>query len=225
MPLFGPSHLTVLALIACTAAGFSVWANWDDSGRTGRVIAWLLAGVLLAERAALVIWVAQTGQLVWTEMLPMHLCDWAVFAVVLALLFRWRVAYVLAFFWGLAGTVQALLTPDLAYDFPDFRFITFFAAHGTIVIGVLFLTFTTDLRPRGRDLWIAFGALNVYALCAGMVNLLTGANYGYLRAKPAHGSLMDYLGPWPIYIICLEALALVSFALCYLPFWLKDRRA
>ncbi len=225
MPLFGPSHLIALALIAGATAGVSIWANRDGSRKTGQMITWLLAGVLLAERVALLIWTARSGRLVWTEMLPMHLCDWAVFAVVLALLFRWRLAYVLAFFWGLAGTVQALLTPDLAFDFPDFRFITFFTAHGTIVIGVLFLTFTTGLRPRGRDLWMAFGALNLYAACAALVNVLTGANFGYLRAKPAHGSLMDYLGPWPVYIVALEMLALLMFALCYAPFWIKDRRA
>jgi len=214
MPLFGPSHLIALGTIALVSF---------LCARAGRWMAWVLAGLLLLERGLVLSELLREEKWSLSMGLPMHLCDWAVISAVLALLFRWRLAYVLTYFWGLAGTVQALLTPDLAFDFPDLRFMTFFLAHGTIVVSVFHLTFATPLKPRTRDVWVAFGWTNLYAAVAIAVNLLVGANYGYLCAKPLHSSLLDYLGPWPWYVLSLEALALAAFWLCFSPFLLRGK--
>lgn len=46
---------------------------------------------------------------------------------------------------------------------------------------------------------------------------MTGANYGFLCAKPGAASLMDALGPWPC---CIGGVLVagVSFFLLKLPF-------
>ena len=80
--------------------------------------------------------------------LPMHLCDWATFAVIIALIWRGPLAYELAYFWGLSGTFQAVLTPDVSEAVTDPLFVSFFVSHCGIVVSVLFLTWGLGMRPR-----------------------------------------------------------------------------
>jgi hypothetical integral membrane protein (TIGR02206 family) len=154
--------------------------------------------------------------------LPMHLCDWAAMAAVLALCLRWQWSYELAYFWSLGGTLQALLTPDIVADFPTIWFLVFFIGHGAVIVSVIFLTLALGMRPWPQSLLRAFLWSNVYVLCAGLVDYLFNANYGYLREKPQRGSLLDYLGPWPIYIGGLEIVAAIVFFVLYAPFLVAD---
>ena len=55
------------------------------------------------------------------------------------------------------------------------------------------------------------------------VNLLLGSNYLYLMRKPFQPSPLDYMGPWPWYILGLAALVIAACLLCYLPFAVQDR--
>ena len=116
-----------------------------------------------------------------------------------------------------------MFTPDLPVDFPHPRFIEFFLVHCGIVVGVMYLVFGLGMRPVRGSVWRAFGMANVYLVCAAVVNVTCGTNFGYLRAKPAKASLMDVLGPWPWYIGSLVGLALVLFGLLYAPWWWADR--
>ena len=53
--------------------------------------------------------------------------------------------------------------------------------------------------------------LNVLAAVVFTVNLVTGGNYMFLRIKPTTGSLLDYLGPYPWYILSLEGVSFYRF--------------
>lgn len=157
------------------------------------------------------------------EALPMHLCDWAMIVVILALITRRQLFYELAYFWGLGGSSQALLTPDLPPEIPFIEYLYFFATHGGVITAAFFLTVAWRLRPQRGAVGRAFAATNVYVAAAALLNMLTGANFGYLCEKPLSPSLLDYLGPWPWYIVSLEVVALTLFALLDIPFWLSRR--
>ena len=220
--LFGPVHLWTLTLIAIVSSIIVLIVRLAGNPAVARAVAFSLAALLVVNTAITYGARLATDHFDVSTWLPMYLCDWAAIAVVLALCFRWQWSYELAYFWGLGGTVQALLTPDIVVDFPTIWFFVFFIGHGTVIVSVIFLTLVLGLRPYPRSLLRAFLWSNVYLVCAGLVNYLLDANYGYLCEKPQRGSLLDYLGPWPVYIGALEIVAAFTFFLLYLPFLIAD---
>jgi hypothetical integral membrane protein (TIGR02206 family) len=220
--LFGPAHLWTLAFIAIVGSIIVITVRLARNPAVARSVAFLLAALLVINTAVTYGMRLATGRFDMSTWLPMHLCDWAAVTVVLALCFRWQWAYELGYFWSLGGTLQALLTPDIVVDFPTIWFLVFFIGHGGVIVSVIFLTLALGMRPWPRSLVRAFLWSNVYLLCAGLVDYLFDVNYGYLCEKPQRGSLLDYLGPWPIYIGGLEIVAAFTFFILYLPFLIVD---
>lgn len=60
--------------------------------------------------------------------------------------------------------------------------------------------------------------LNGLALMVWIVDDALGANYMFLAGKPSTPSILDFLGPYPLYILAEEAIALLFFSLLMLLF-------
>jgi hypothetical integral membrane protein (TIGR02206 family) len=128
-----------------------------------------------------------------------------------------------AYFWGIGGTLQAIITPNLPFGFPDLRFISFFVAHSGIIIGIVFLMLVYGFRPRAVGILRTFAWTEVYFVVAFTADLLTGENYGFLMHKPEAASLLNFLSDSrPIYLLEFHLLAFVFFALLYAPFAIVD---
>jgi hypothetical integral membrane protein (TIGR02206 family) len=153
--------------------------------------------------------------------LPVQLCDVAGFVAAAALLWRQLLLVEVAYFWGLGGTLQALLTPDLKEHFPSFPYIQFYVTHDLVIVAALFLVFGLALTPRPGAVRRTFFLTVAFAAVVGLINLATGGNYMYLRQVPAHGSLLDLMGPWPWYIATGAVLTLVVLAILEAPFRLS----
>ena len=150
--------------------------------------------------------------------LPISLCN--LFAVLAPLLF-WRPnqrRLEVIYFLVMAGTLQAMLTPDLYVGFPSNEFFKYWIVHGGLVVLVIHNIFAFQMYPRFKGVVITFAWVNVYSAALYGLNLLMDANYFYLVHKPGNGSILDLLGPWPLYILVAELVAMVFFALFYLPF-------
>jgi hypothetical integral membrane protein (TIGR02206 family) len=220
---YGLAHLVVIALtilLPFILASFVRKSRW---ARSERVIARLLAGLLLVNYLGYEIYLAMTVGLEWQKALPFQLCDWAMIAILVALLTgrdRWlEVAY----FWGIGGTLQAILTPDLKFAFPHIRFVTFFVAHSGIVVAIAFMMIVKRFRPHWTSIVRTFAWTELYFVLTITVDLITGENYGYLLRKPGSGSLLDGLSDERVvYILQMHLLALIFFVVLYLPFALFD---
>jgi hypothetical integral membrane protein (TIGR02206 family) len=154
----------------------------------------------------------------WRWIAPLHLCDLAIFVAAWALLRRNRVAAELTYFWGLAGTLPAMVTPDLFETYPHHRFLFYFGQHGAIVVTAIAVAAGLGMSPRKGGVWRAWLWLNAVAIGVGAFDFAFDTNFLYLREKPPSPTPLDWFGPWPYYILGSELLALGLFFLLDLPF-------
>lgn len=224
---FGTPHLVVMGLTLIFAVALSMLARRNHDGRTAAAIGYLLAAMLLVNE------VSAGGQRLLQfgldyfirNHLPLHICGVANLVTAATLLFRSRRTYEIAYFWGLVGSANAVITPGaMDAGFPSWRFFQYFIVHSGIVVGVLYATWGLGMRPTLGGLFRAFIALNVFAVAVGIVNLLLGSNYMYLSAPPWGTVSPFFFAPWPWYIPILDAVALAMFFAVYLPVYLVRRR-
>ena len=159
------------------------------------------------------------GSWSWRTSVPLALCDVALFVAAVACWKpQWQLPVELTYFWGMAGTMQAVVTPDLRAGFPSIEFLLFVIGHLGIVTAALFLVIGLKRRPRPGSVRRVFTITIAYTAFVGLFDWLTGANYMYLRAIPRRVTLLSYLGPWPWYIVSGAAMAFVLLILLDAPF-------
>jgi len=135
--------VTVVAFALCSAARLRP-GRWIDAAARA------LAVIVFTAEASWWVFLALGGRGPWSAAydLPLQLCDVAGFIAPAALWWRQPLLVELAYFWGLGGSVQALLTPSLLEHFPSYPYWQFYMAHGGVVVAALFLVIVLRLRPR-----------------------------------------------------------------------------
>jgi hypothetical integral membrane protein (TIGR02206 family) len=209
----------VLAATAVLCVALPVAARTHPGDWT-RHVSRIFGAILLAWFVAYQVVVGLQGSYALDFDLPLHLTDAATVAAALALLSPGALRFELTYFWGLTASLQAVLTPGLDPDdrFPGFFFWQYFITHSGVVVAAVFLAFGLGLTARSHAVLRVFTATAVWAALAAAGNALTGGNYMFLAERPETASLLDYMGPWPWYILGAALLALALFALLDIPF-------
>jgi hypothetical integral membrane protein (TIGR02206 family) len=162
---------------------------------------------------------ALASRLTRENSLPLYLCDVVSLVLAWALIKRRQRFAEIGYLWGMAGTVQGLITPTLYWGWEHPEYYAFFVQHGGVPVAALTLAFgTTELKPLPRALSRAIFWSWIYMAVVYGLNWLLEANYGFLNAKPAVATLFDYMGPYPWYLFTLQAIAFSLYALLLLPF-------
>ena len=94
--------------------------------------------------------------------------------------------------------------------------------HYLIVWAAIYLTWGLGLVPGWRDYATTVATTAAWAVSVFVFNLAAGTNYGFLNRKP-EASILDYLGPWPAYVVVEIALVAGVWALMTWP-WVGRRR-
>ncbi len=133
--LFSPPHLIALTCVVLAC----LWVLGPGrrlSPTAGRIWRYTLAGILTVNEIAYNVWFWVHGLWSIQYMLPLHLCMLFTWLSVIMLLTRSYRIFEFAYFMGIGGAIQALLTPDIGvYGFPHFRAFQSFISHGGYCAG------------------------------------------------------------------------------------------
>src|SRR5947209_15869043 len=176
---YGVAHLLVIFLTIALPFALAALVRWTKSSVLERIIVGALSLTLVLNYFVYLSLVRQFGAVSWEQVLPMQLCDWAMVVIIIAMWTRRPRWFEVAYFWGLGGTLQAVLTPNLPYGFPDFRFFSFFISHCAIIIGVVFLMLVHRYRPYPISMVRVYAWSEFYFVITFTADLLTDYNYGF----------------------------------------------
>ena len=131
---YGLPHLTVIFITIVLPFALAALVRRTKSQRIERIIVVALSAVLILNYLAYLVFIRSRGVVDWRQMLPMQMCDWGMVVVMVAMWTGSQRWFEVGYFWGIGGTLQAVLTPNLPYGFPDWRFISFFTSHCGIIV-------------------------------------------------------------------------------------------
>jgi hypothetical integral membrane protein (TIGR02206 family) len=202
----------LLCAAACVAARIwpTGWRKW---------VARAVGTVLFVDLVSYI--AVQTADGTWSAKtsLPLPLCDVGVLVAAVACWWSVPLMVELTYFWGIAGTLQAVAFPDLSSSFPHLVWFQYTGGHLGIVFAALFLVIGMQLKPRKYAVVRVFAITAAYTAFVGVVDWLSGANYMFLRQPPSEWTLLKVLGPWPWYVVSAAGVAIVLITLLDMPFW------
>ncbi|MBK9108274.1 MAG: TIGR02206 family membrane protein [Saprospiraceae bacterium] len=158
------------------------------------------------------------------EDLPFHLCNILAIIFPIALYFQMKWFFGILYFWVLVGTLQAVITPDLKEPFPHFVYFRYWWVHCGLISLILYGLIILKWRVEAKDIGNAIIGTNVYLFFSLLINWITGGNYFFTMRKPDSATLLDYLGPWPWYLITGQLVMLIFFIVYFIPVWYYQKK-
>jgi len=155
--------------------------------------------------------------------LPLFLCRFMALILPFVFYTRNRLWLGILYFWILAGTINAIITPDLKQGPFHWEYNLYWIYHLMLIVTIIYGVFVYKFRITWKDYRNAVLGTIIFTVFAGIVNFALKANYNYLSAKPDVASILDHLGPWPWYIVSVYGLMFFLFFLAFLPYLLRGR--
>ncbi|WHY59978.1 YwaF family protein [Cytobacillus firmus] len=212
--MFSLMHLVTLFLFFFTAWWLVYYRQALRAYQ--KIIKWTLFFTLLACEVTYHVWLVLTNQ--WdVSNLPLQLCSLSTFIALFLFLKPNQKAFWLLYFIGAIPPILSMVTPDMVYQFPHYRYIKYFLHHSAIPLAVLYFILFEGYRVPKKAVLTGFLTLNVIAVPVFFLNLLLGTNFFYLASPTETKTLLSFFGNGAWYYVTLEAAALVVFFITYLP--------
>lgn len=155
--------------------------------------------------------------------LPLYLCSLVALLIPIFSYYRKYWVFEILVFWIIAGTIQGVITPDIAMGFPSLDYFRYWIVHLGLLCIIFYAAFVFKMKPKFKSIFKSFFALQLYVVLIVVINYLLDANYFYLNQKPKSASILDYFGEWPYYIIITQLIVLPLFFVVFIVFYLISK--
>src|SRR6202165_5426162 len=217
---YGVSYWAAIAVFAIGAA-LLVWIGRRQTESEARRLGRILGALTAAIYGSVLIYSLIPPTI--DRSVPLRLTDLATVAAAYALWSQRHWPFALTYYWGLVLSTQALISPVLkSPDFPHYQFLGFWGIHLLVVWAAIYLTWGRRMRPQWRSYRFAVVVTVVWAAVTFAFNSIAGTDYGVLNGKPTTATLLDVLGPWPVYVLTAATLIAIVWALMTWP-WERTR--
>jgi hypothetical integral membrane protein (TIGR02206 family) len=212
--LHGLAVLTCVSLIAAACYHGRCHRETPREARFRHVWAWFV----LAWQVLAAAWWMMPANFKIGQSLPLHICDLAGLVAGGALLTQARWLRTVLYFWGLALSTQAFITPTLQEGPADLRFWLFWVGHLQIIGSAIYDLVVGGYRPNWRDYVTILAITTAYAAVIIPFNLTFSTNYGYIgNTLPGRPTALDQLPKYyPARVAAMGVTAIVWMGV----FWL-----
>ncbi|HLT34067.1 MAG TPA: TIGR02206 family membrane protein, partial [Aquaticitalea sp.] len=93
--------------------------------------------------------------------LPLYLCSLIALLIPIFTNSRKFWMYEILLFWIIAGTLQGVITPDIAVGFPSFDYFRYWMVHLGLLTTIFYATFVFGMRPTLKSVFRSFFALQL----------------------------------------------------------------
>ncbi|AOM82528.1 hypothetical protein BBEV_1160 [Salisediminibacterium beveridgei] len=222
--MFGIDHLAAIVITFFGIFYLYLYRHWFQSlpEKKVRMIEISSAIFLLLFEVAYYTWLVRMDVWSVSSGLPIELSSISVLLMIFLLIKRNRHLVEIMFMVGIAGALQAVFTPVLFYGFPHFRYIHFFLSHIAVIWVAFYFIWIRGYSITIHSIWKALLFLNILLPFIYWINLRLDGNYWFLMEKPSGGSLLDFLGPHPWYILGMQGVALLFCSVLWFIFGKKS---
>ncbi|MFD1738027.1 TIGR02206 family membrane protein [Bacillus salitolerans] len=219
--LFSIQHIAVLVMFVAVSIFLIVCRMKLKPHQS--IIKWTLFTLLVLSEISAQLWVIATDQ--WEiGSLPLHLCSISTFISIYLFLKPSKKAFYLLFFTGTFPPILSMVTPELFYQFPHYRFLKYFLHHSAITWSVLYFIVFEGYRVPRKAIWTGLFLLNIIAIPIFILNILLDTNFFYLATPTESTTILSFFGTGIMYYVNLEIAALIVFFITYLPMGMLLKR-
>jgi hypothetical integral membrane protein (TIGR02206 family) len=218
---FSMPHILTLILFFLTIFLFVYY--WKKLKSYKNLIRWTLFTILIVCEVSFHLWLVLTNQWEVAD-LPLQLCSLSTFLSLFLFLKPNQKVFNLLYFIGLLPAILSMVTPDIVYQFPHFRFLKYFLHHSAIPLAVLYFILFEGYRVHKNAVITSYLTLNVIAVPIFFLNRLLGTNFFFLASPSETETLLSFFGSGIMYYISLEIAAIIVFIVTYIPMGILLKR-
>lgn len=210
--LFGTAHL--LTILVMVIIGVLCLYASQKSERFSRLFKYFLIINLIVMDISYRLWSGFYETHDYVGMFSIHISSVSVILSVFVLLKYNQKTFDVLFYWGLILVPQAIITPGIyRYGFPHLRFFQILWIHFLVIYTVFYLLIIKKRKLSPFNLKRVLIITHFYGIFIFIINRIFDTNYMFIGKKASVPSLIQYLGPWPYYIVILDVILITLFVI------------